>query len=288
MNTVYLNGEFLPRSEAKLSVDDRGFYFGDGVYEVTRAVDGRLFEPDRHMRRLERGLRELRLTPAVTSDQVNDISLRLLRENDLVQGEAAVYLEITRGAVAPRTHHFPPAGTPCTVFLSATRFVPPNDKRQTGVDAVTYPDIRWSRCDLKTVNLLASVMAKQAAQDAGAFEAIFVRGSAITEGSHTNVFGVIGGELRTYPTSNYILGGITRDVVLEIAQEIGVRVGEQPFHVHELSSLEELFVTGTTSDVMPVVRLDGHTIGSGKPGPITTALHDGLAARLYGSVVAGR
>lgn len=282
-SVVYLNGEYLPRGEAKLSVDDRGFFFGDGVYEVTRTVDGRLFEPERHMKRLGRGLQELRLAPSVSLDEIESISLELLQRNDIQQGEGTIYLQITRGA-APRTHHFPPAGTPCTVFLSAQRFVVPHDKRATGVGVVTYPDIRWSRCDIKTVNLLPAVMAKQHATDHGAFEAVFIRESAITEGSHTNVFGVIDGELRTYPASNLILGGVTRDVVLELARELGLPVGEMPFHLHDIPRLQEFFLTGTTTDVMPVVAIDGKAVGDGKPGGMTMSLYDALAARLYGTV----
>jgi D-alanine transaminase len=276
---VYLNGEFLPRAEAKLSVDERGFFFGDGVYEVTRAVEGHLFEPERHMRRLERGLRELRIDARLSSDTILDLQARLIRENDLEHGQATIYLQITRGA-APRTHRFPPAGTRPTVFMTATAFTVPNEARAKGVAAVTYPDYRWTRCDLKTVNLLPAVMANQYAVDQGAFESIFVRDSAITEGSHTNVFGVLDGELRTYPNSNYVLPGITRDVVVEIARETGIPVSETPIFVHELPRLEECFLTGTTSDAMPVVALDGKAIGAGKPGRITMALYDALAARL--------
>lgn len=277
---VYLNGQFLPRTDAHLSVDDRGFYFGDGVYEVTRAVEGRLFEWDRHARRLERGLRELRISGAPDMDEIREVQLRLLRDNGLTDGQATVYLQITRGAAFPRTHHFPPAGTPPTVFLSASAFSPPNDARSRGVAAVTYPDWRWSRCDLKTVNLLPSVMAKQHAADHDAAEAIFVRGSAITEGSHTNVFGVIDGVLRTYPNSNYVLPGVTRDVVVELAQRLGIAISETPIFVHELPQITELFLTGTTSDVMPVVTLDGRQVGDGMPGAITIKLYRALAERL--------
>ncbi|MCC6928956.1 MAG: D-amino acid aminotransferase [Gemmatimonadaceae bacterium] len=283
---VYLNGEYLPRGEAKLSVDERGFFFGDGVYEVTRAVDGRLFESGRHMTRLARGLRELRLEPSISLAEIEAVSLELLKRNDITSGEGTVYLQITRGA-APRTHHFPPAGTPCTVFLSAQRFSLPTEKRSNGIAVVTYPDIRWSRCDIKTVNLLAAVMAKQHAVDHGVFEAIFVRESAVTEGSHTNVFGVIDGELRTYPSSNLILPGITRDVVLEVARELGMAVNETPFHLHHLPQLQEAFLTGTTTDVMPIVSIDGAPVGDGKPGKVSMALYDALAARIYGAVPAG-
>lgn len=276
---VYLNGQFLPRSEAKLSVDERAFFFGDGIYEVTRAIGGRLFEWARHLRRLERGLREMRLTPSITGEELESISLRLLRDNDFTDGEAAVYLEITRGA-APRTHHFPPPGTPCTIFLSATRFTPPHEVRAKGGTAVTFPDFRWARGDIKSLNLIPSVLAKQHAVDYGATEAIFIRDGAVTEGSHTNVFGVIDGELRTYPESNYILSGITREVTLELAAELGIPVRLMPIFTHELPNLEELFITGTTSDVMPIVALNGLPVGDGRPGRTTMALYEAMVPRL--------
>jgi D-alanine transaminase len=277
---VYLNGEFLPRERATLSVDDRGFIFGDGIYEVTRVVNGRLFEPDRHMRRLQYGLRGIGIDPRMTPEQIIDIHNRLIRENDLTTGEATVYLQITRGA-APRAHYFPPASTAPTVFLSASPFTRNVAHREQGATAVTYPDIRWSRCDLKTVNLLGAVLAKQHAVAAGSLEAVFIRDGAITEGSHTNVFGVIDGELRTYPKSNYILGGVTRDVVLELAAEQGVAVREMPILQQEIGRLDELFVTGTTSDVTPIVQLDGRPVGPGTPGRITRLLAAALERKLF-------
>jgi D-alanine transaminase len=282
---VYLNGEFLPRERATLSVDDRGFIFGDGIYEVTRVVNGRLFEADRHMRRLLYGLRGIGIDARLTPEEIIDIHYRLIRENELTSGEGTVYLQITRGA-APRTHYFPPAATLPTVFLSTSPFTPNKAQREQGATAVTYPDIRWSRCDLKTVNLLGAVLAKQSAVAAGSLEAVFIRNGVITEGSHTNVFGVIEGELRTYPRSNYILPGITRDVVLELAVEEGVNVREAPIFQQEIGRLDELFVTGTTSDVTPIVQLDGRPIGSGKPGPITRALGAALDRRLYAAASA--
>lgn len=279
VSIVYLNGQFLPRNEAKLSVDDRGFFFGDGVYEVTRVVRGQLFEWDRHARRLTRGLRELRIDPKLDMDTIRSLQERLIRENNLREGQGTVYLQITRGA-APRTHHFPPPGTPATVFLSAGAFTPQSEVRARGVSVMTYPDYRWSRCDLKTVNLLPAVMAKQFAADHDAFESIFVRDAVVTEGSHTNVFGVIDGEVRTYPNSNYILPGVTRDVVIELARDAGIPISETPIYRHEIAKLEECFLTGTTSDVMPVVQIDGKPVGSGRPGSITTRLYELLARRL--------
>ncbi len=277
---IYLNGQFLPASQATLSIEDRGFIFGDGVYEVTRVVNGQLFESGRHLKRLARGLADLRLDPEESLAEIEEISMRLIRDNGLTTGEGTVYLQVTRGA-APRTHHFPPAGTRCTVFMSAKSFVVPHDKRATGVSVVTYPDIRWARCDIKTVNLIPAVLAKQHAVEANVFESIFVRDGAITEGSHTNCFGVIDGELRTYPASNWILGGVTRDVTIELAHELGIPFDPRPFHVQDLPRLEEFFLTGTTTDVMPVVQLDGRPVGHGRPGAITMRLYEGMARRLY-------
>lgn len=287
MPTIYLNGQYLPRESATLSIDDRGFIFGDGVYEVTRVVNGVLFESSRHLARLGRGLADMRLHPEESLADIEAISNRLVQENGLQQGEAIVYLQITRGA-APRTHHFPPAGTRCTVFLSAKAITPPHAERAVGVKVVTYPDIRWSRCDIKTVNLIPAVLAKQHAMDHGVFESIFVRESAITEGSHTNCFGVIDGELRTYPASNLILGGVTRDVTIEVAHELGIPFSDRPFHIQDLPRLQEFFLTGTTTDVMPVVEIDGKAVGNGRPGTVTQALYDGVARRLYAATPAVR
>lgn len=277
---VYLNGEYLPREDARISVEDRGFVFGDGIYEVTRAVRGQLFAEDRHWARLERGLREIGIDfRPLSREQVREISERLLRENGLTEGEATVYLQVTRGA-APRTHWHPPAGTAATVYLSAAPFTVPAELRENGADAITFPDIRWARCDLKTVNLLPAVMVKQRAREAGAFDAVLIRDGMVTEGGATNVFAMLDGELRTYPKSNYILHGITRDVVIELAGELGIRVNETPVFATDLERVEEIFFTGTTTDVQPAVRLDGRPVGEGRVGPVARALQEALARRM--------
>jgi D-alanine transaminase len=278
---VYLNGQFLPKETALVPVEDRGFVFGDGVYEVWRLVNGQIFEFDRHMARLARGLSELRINPPAESrpDTIREIAERLIGENGLGEGEGTLYLEITRG-VAPRAHQFPPAGTAPTVFALAKPFIPPDDQRTKGVTAVTVPDIRWLRCDIKTIQLLPNVMAKQAAAERGAFEAILVRDGVVTEGSHANVIGVIGGEIRTHPTNNLILPGITRAVVLELARGIGLPVREEAFLASELPRVDELFIAGTTADVMPIVRVDDQMIGGGVPGPIAQRLQRELRAHI--------
>jgi D-alanine transaminase len=278
---VYLNGQFQPREKAVVSVDDRGFVFGDGVYEVIRVVDGRLFTGDEHLARMEEGLNAIGIErPAdMTRARIFEIAERLLGENDLLEGHATVYLQITRGA-AFRTHFFPTAPVPPTIFISTARFSPAPDLMETGASAITCPDVRWSRCNLKTLNLLANVLAKQSAVEKGAVEAIFVRDGVVTEGSSTNVFVAVGGRLHTFPICNYILPGITRGVVLELAEELGIQVRETPARAEDLVRADEIFLTGTTTDVLPIVELDGRPVGSGTPGPLALALGRALAERV--------
>lgn len=287
--TVYLNGQFLPAEQAKLSVLDRGFIFGDGVYEVWRVVEGRLFEHKRHDARLRRGLKTLEISvPGKELDGLASVAERLLKENDMLRGEGTFYVEITRGA-APRTHAYPPAGTAPTVFGMVGKFEVPHALREAGAKAVTQPDVRWLRCDVKTVQLLPNVMAKQKAQESGALEAIFVRDGVVTEGTHTSVLGVKNGALFTHPLSPLILPSVTREIVLEIAKAQGVTVREEPFTEKQMFELDELFVSGTTTDITPIVEVDGKRIGSGKPGPVSKKLYAGLQERLYaGAAVAQR
>ena len=281
---VYLNGHYIAARDASISPLDRGFLFGDGIYEVVRALDGRLIEAERHWKRLARSLRETRIERplALGDDAVSDLALRLLEENGLTQGHALVYLEVTRGSVSPRTHHFPPTGTAPTVFASAAAFTPFDGQRISGVPVILAPDERWARCDIKSVNLLPNAMAKQRAVEAGAWETVFVRDGRITEGTSSNCFAVIAGELRTHPATNAILGGITRDVTLDRARALGIPVAERALTVAELETAEEAFLTSTTNDVMPVVRVDGERIGSGEPGEVTKRISEALRERLFG------
>jgi D-alanine transaminase len=300
---VYVDGAFVARADARLSPDDRGFLFGDGVYEVARAVDGRFFALDAHLARLARGAAALALPlPPGGVDRVAAVWEALLDRNGLRAGEAVAYCQVTRGA-APRAHAFPPAGTPATVYAYAQRLEPPDALRAAGAACVTYPDLRWGRCDLKTVNLLPNVLARQAAAAAGAFEAVLVRpaggdagdadaplvgGGAprpaddgvVTEGSLSTVFAVLGGELRTHPLGPRVLPGVTRAAVLALAAELGVPAREAPYTLGELRAADELFVANTTADVMPVVALDGRAVGGGRPGPVSRALAAALAARV--------
>ncbi|MFI5245172.1 MAG: D-amino-acid transaminase [Gemmatimonadales bacterium] len=284
MTIVYLNGEFIPRERATVSVDDRGFIFGDGIYEGVRSVEGRMFEWDAHAGRMVNGLHGLRIEfGASRVAGLKDVCERLVHDNGLDGGDAFLYLQVSRGA-APRTHHFPPAGTPPTVYVAASKLVVPRHLRVQGATAVTYPDLRWQRCDLKTVNLLGNVLARQAATEAGAYEAILHRDGLVTEGAATNVFAVIDGALRTHPLDHHILPGITRKVILELIHEHGIGLVEVPVTEGELRRAEELFVCGSTTDVTPVILLDGEPVGAGAPGPVTRRLQALFESRLYAAV----
>ena len=265
---VYLNGEFLPKSEATISPDDRGFLLADGVYEVTRSYDGHLFAWDRHLARLERSLDELQIQqPRVDFTQ---LSYDLLAKNNMV-GDATVYLQVTRG-VAPRVHAFPKGDVTPTVYGYTAPFAPAPDKWAKGIDAITLPDMRWARCDIKSVALLPNVLAQQRAQDAGVEETILIRDGVVTEGGHTSVCGVFDGTLCTHPDSNYILPGITRGIVLELCEKLGIPIRLFPILESRLSDVDELMILGTGSEVMPVVEVNGKMVGDGKPGPVTMQL----------------
>lgn len=281
-STVYLNGRFVPKGEAMISVEDRGFIFGDGIYEVVRVIDGRIFAWDAHATRMANGLAGLRINGAgAESATLKAVCERLVQDNGLAEGEATIYLQVSRGA-ATRVHHFPPADTKTTIYAAASRFTPNMEMRQKGAKGITYPDQRWARCDLKTVNLLGPVLARQAAAEAGAYEAILHRDGMVMEGAATNCFAVLGGVLRTAPLTNYILPGITRAVLMDIIREHHLPCEERPIALRELPTVEELFVCGTTTDVQAIVTLDGRPIAGGVVGPITATLRDALAARLYG------
>jgi D-alanine transaminase len=278
---VYVNGSYLPRAEARVSVEDRGFVFGDGVYEVLRAINGRLFATRFHNQRLERSLDGVRI--ALKGDdspaRFVEIGKQLLKDNNLLDGEATLYMQVTRGA-ATRAHAFPPSDTAPAVYISVARFTPSADLAENGASAITHPDLRWARCDLKTLNLLPNVLASQAAKERGAFEAMLIRDGVVTEGAKTNFFGVVSGSLRTHPSDNHILPGITRSVLRDLARELGIGVDETPIKTSEIPKLSELFLTGTTTDVMPVVKLDDKPVGKGKPGELTRKLQRVLAESL--------
>jgi D-alanine transaminase len=264
---VYLNGQYIPRQQASIDVDDRGFLFADGVYEVVHSYEGHLFQMDAHLQRMEHGLRSLRI---VIDDvqAVREVAERLIVENGLTSGEASVYIQITRGS-APRTHRFPPAGTPPTVYAAVKQYIPQRDQGEEGIATILVPDTRWARCDIKSVALLPNVLARQRAIEAGVADAVFVRDGVAIEGTSSNFFGVFNGEVFTAPKTNYILPGITREVVIGLCAEIGVPVHETAILEHQLGEAEELFLTSTILEIRPIVRLNDHPVGTGIRGPVT-------------------
>lgn len=277
---VYLNGDFMPAAEARISVNDRGFLFADGVYEVIRIYAGGPYLMPEHLDRLAAGLRALN----IRFDDVaglGSVAERLLADNGL-DDDATIYIQVTRGA-APRKHAFPAADTPPTVYIATTPFARQPDAYFTrGVDAITVPDDRWARCDIKSVSLLPNVLANQKAKQAGAFEALFVRDGVVLEGSHSNLVGVLDGAVVTYPKCNYILPGITRDRVLRLAADLDIPVREGPIYMDRLFEADELFLSGTTTEVMPITRVDGRPIGDGSPGPVTRRLREAYLADTLG------
>ena len=270
---VYLNGAFVPKSEAMVPVEDRGFLFGDGVYEATPAYGGAPFLLDRHLARLSRGLDALRID--YDTGAMPEIHRRLLAENGLDRAPFSfIYVQVTRG-VAPRGHAFPREPVPPTVYGFANPAVrPPRSRWEEGFAAVTVPDRRWGRVDVKVISLVANVLAQQAAVDAGAEDAIFVRDGMALEGTHNNFFAVFDGTVTTSPASNYILHGITRGFVLERASALGIPVDERAIPVEELREADEVFFAGTTTEIRPTVEVDGRPVGTGRVGPVTRRLYD--------------
>lgn len=275
---VYFNGRFIPKEEVKISPDDRGFVFADGIYEVVRSYRGRFFEFEAHLKRLTRSLREIHISFA-ESESLRDICEALIRDNDLKEDDATVYIQITRGA-APRKHTFPDKTTRSTVYISASAFQPPEENWKNGIKAVLVPDIRWSRCDIKATALLSNVLANQRAYQNHAQEALFVRDGAITEGSHTNFCAVFDGQLVTFPESNYILSGITRGVILKLCREIEIPFREFPVFEKDLKRADECMILGTTTEVTPVIQVDEWKVGDGTPGTVTMKLQKAFRERV--------
>jgi len=268
---VYFNGRFIPKEEVQLSPDDRGFLFGDGVYEVVLSYNGRLFRLEDHLKRMERSLREVRINgPDIGS--FGEIAEKLMQENNLGDRDATIYIQITRGATFPRKHIFPEKDTPPTIYMCAAPFEFSREKLEKGIRIILVPDIRWTRCDIKSVALLPNVLANQQAKESGAGEAVFVRDGVVTEGAHTNFCAVFDGQVVTFPKSNYILAGITRGVVLELCKNLNIPVKEFPVFEKDMKDADECMVLGTTAEVTPVVQVDDWQVGDGKPGPITLKL----------------
>ncbi len=269
---AYLNGEFVPLSEAKISIEDRGYAFADGIYEVVMAYGGKPFKLSEHLDRLERSAAAIRLSLPMDRAETTQVVGEGIQRSGFT--DCMIYIQVTRG-VAPREHEIPQNVQP--TFLATFRARPevPPDVREEGVSLITTEEVRWAKCYIKSIALLPNVLAKQQAVDAGAYEAVFVSPEGeVHEGSSTNIFMVKEGCVLTPPKTEQILHGITRDTVLECARNSGFEVVEQTIRVADLFQADELFLSGTTTEVLGAVRLDGKPIGSGTVGPVTKKLHE--------------
>jgi D-alanine transaminase len=275
---AYVDGAYLQHRDAAVHVEDRGFQFADGVYEVVAVRTGRLIDEELHFARLHRSLAELAISPPASDAALKIVLREVIRRNAVDRGN--VYLQITRGA-APRDHAFPKAAKPTLVVTAHRAHQPDPRLAELGVNVVTIPDIRWQRCDIKSVALLPNVLGKQAARAAGAFEAWQVDGEGrITEGTSTNAWIVTAdGAIVTHPADHAILNGVTRLALLAIIRRDGCRLEERPFTVEEAKAAREAFLTSTTSEVLPVVRIDDAPVGNGHPGLLTQRLRAAYLAR---------
>jgi D-alanine transaminase len=276
---AYVAGRYLPQAEAAVPIEDRGYQFADGVYEVIAVEDGRLIDAGPHLKRLDRSLNELRI-PRPMGDRALGIVLRRVVALNRVR-RGMVYLQISRG-VAPRDHAFPREVQPQLVVTAKRLTLQPPHLVEAGVRVVTIPDLRWARCDIKSIALLPNVMGKQAAREAGAYEAWQIdRDGNVTEGTSSNAWIVTaGGSLVTRPAGNEILNGITRTVVLELVRELGLAFEQRAFSTAEALAAREAFLTSTTSHVLAVTRIDDMPVGDGVPGAFTKALRQRYLAHL--------
>jgi D-alanine transaminase len=266
---VYVNGEYLPIEKASIPVMDRGFIFGDGIYDVAAVLNGRLVENEPHIARLFRSLGEIKIPAPFTLEEVTKVEKELIRQNNLENG--LVYIQVTRGT-AERDFGFAADLKPNVVMFTQSKNILANKGK--GVTAVTVPDIRWARRDIKSTSLLAQVLAKNEARERGAFEAIMHENGEVTEGSSSNVFIIKNGELITRALSNSILHGITRKAVLQLAEQNNIKLVERTFTVDELYAADECFLTSATNFVIGVVEIDGKKIGNGTAGELTAKLFD--------------
>ena len=272
MPTVYFNGQWVAPEEAKISAFDRGFLFGDGVYEVIPAFNRHLFGAEAHLDRLTRSLEQIEIQDPLTRVQWMDVLSRLVSE--CPGDDVSIYIQVTRGAPAKRDHAYPNPPVEPTVLASASVIAPLSTEiRSRGAKAITVPDLRWGRCDIKSVNLLPNIMARQQATNAGAIEAIMVREGIALEGAASNLFAVIDGELLTAPLGPHILGGVTRNRLVDMVKDQRlIPLLESPIPFDRLFDATEVFMTSSTRDLLPITRINEHVVGTGEIGPIWTEL----------------
>lgn len=270
---VYVNGDYVPEEDAKISIFDRAFLFADAIYEVTAILDGKLVDYDAHMERLHRSLNELGMAQPASDAEIREMHEQLMARNNLTNG--MIYMQITRG-VAERDFAYPEADAPQTMIAFTQEKDLANSKQaRTGIKIVSIPDIRWQRRDIKSTGMLAQAMGKQAAKDAGVSDAWMVEDGYVTEGTSNTAFIVVdGNKLITRPLSNAVLPGITRRTILKLAETGAITVEERPFTIEEAKGADEAFITSASSFVMPVVEIDGTMVGGGQPGPVTRQLRE--------------
>jgi D-alanine transaminase len=270
---AYVNGTFVPLTEAKVSVLDRGFLFADGIYEVSAVLDGRLVDNASHLARLERSVGEIQLPLPETIERIKEIQRELITRNALKDG--LVYIEVTRGADKGRDFAFPKGVRPTLVMFTSVKDIVNSAAAKTGISVITVPDIRWTRRDIKSVALLAQVLAKQAAAEAGAGEAWMIEDGKVTEGGSSSAFILTQDDvLVTRQNSSAILPGCTRKAVVKLAEERQLRVEERAFTVEEALKAKEVFITSASLFVQAVVKIDGKAVADGKPGPMATRLRE--------------
>jgi D-alanine transaminase len=270
---AYVNGSFVPLSEAKVSILDRGFLFADGIYEVSAVLDGKLVDNASHLARLERSVGEISLKLPETIERITEIQKELIARNELANG--LVYLEVTRGADKGRDFAFPKNVAPTLVMFTAVKDIVGAQAAKSGISVITVPDIRWARRDVKSIALLAQVLAKQAAAEAGAGEAWMIEDGKVTEGGSSSAFILTQDDvLVTRQNGSEILPGCTRKAVVKLAQERQLRVEERAFSLDEALRAKEAFITSATVFVQAVVSIDGKKVADGKPGPMTNRLRE--------------
>ncbi len=268
---VYVNGSYVPEEQGKISIFDRGFLFADGIYEVTAVVKGKLVDYDAHMERLERSLGEIRMDWPCSKEELKAMHLDMVKRNNLDEGW--IYMQITRGS-ADRDFKFPKGVKPTLIAFTQAKKLVDNPDAVRGVSVITVPDIRWARRDIKSVMLLAPVLGKQAAYEAGAFEAWMVEDGKVTEGTSSNAYIVKDGKVITRGLSNNILAGCTRRALFRLAKEKGVTLEERAFTPDEAYAADEAFLTSASNFVMPIVEIDNKRVGGGQPGPVTRKLRE--------------
>ncbi|USK43450.1 D-amino-acid transaminase [Cytobacillus oceanisediminis] len=271
MEYVILNGDLIERSEAKVDIEDRGYQFGDGVYEVIRVYNGKMFTADEHLERLLESGRKIELDIPYSIGQLKQMLAEMIERNNLELG--IVYMQFSRGT-SPRNHAYPGADVAPVLTAYTRETSRPVESMRNGVKASLIEDIRWLRCDIKSLNLLGNIMAKQKAAQSGCFEAIQHRGDTVTEGSSSNIAIVKDGTLYTHPATNLILNGITRRKINEICRENGVALEESAFTKDDLLDADEVFMSSTSAEITPIIEIEGKPVGNGSPGPITNKLQN--------------